>query len=318
MLSIKDTPGRREPADPANTPADVAVVVVVHNSGELLTGCLRDLARAAVLVDARVVVVDSGSTDGVQSLCEHLGVTFLPGANRGLGAAFNRALERGEVRRARYVLQLNPDVALPAGALDTLVSLADLRPRSGVLAPRQIDQRGGLIFSIGVEPTAHGCWRTVTRGPGDWICDRQRYERESEVDWVMGACMLLRRELLAAIGGFDERFFLYSEEVDLCRRAREAGWAVTFTPQAEVVHALAGRVPDRHRIRLEEWSRILYIRKWNGWRARSALRLTRAAHCARAARAQARQGHPDADATIRLAATLRLRRRRYGPSANAS
>lgn len=299
---------------------DVVTVVVVHDSARVLPRCLGALSAAAERVDARVLVVDSGSSDDAAAVCERLGVPFMPGPNRGLGAAFNRALAREDVRRARYVLQCNPDVELPAGGLDALVALADRRPRCGILAPRQLDQHGALIHSIGVEPSAAGYWRAVRELRRDWIWDEERYEQEGRADWVMGACMLMRSEMLRAIGGFDERFFLCSEEVDLCRRARSAGWTVSYSPAVSVVHPIARRPVDVHRLRLEEWSRILYIRKWHRLRTRCSMRLAVAAHLARLVRLESAGDASTLEARTRLAASLRFNRRRYGapPSSRAA
>src|SRR5207248_9239429 len=144
---------------------DVATSLVVHNAADLLPGCLRALSGAARSAHACVVVADTGSADDPAAICEQAGVPFLPGANHGLAAAFNRALALDEVRGARYVLQLNPDIVLPAGALDRLVGLADQHPRSGILAPRQLDQDDALICSIGVEPSPATYWRAITQLP---------------------------------------------------------------------------------------------------------------------------------------------------------
>ena len=295
---------------------DVAAVVVVHNSAGSLTGCLRALAEAGESVRTSVLVVDAGSEDDPAAICERAGVAFLPGDNRGLGAAFNRALEHDQVRRARYVLQLNPDVVVPPGALGRHVALADRHPEWGIIAPRQHDQNGELIFSIGLEPAPAAYWRAITGLPGDWIWDRATYENDYIAEWVMGACMLLRREMLAEVGGFDERFFLCSEEVDLCRRARDAGWAVVYTPQVTVVHPLAGRPLNAHRVRLEEWSRILYLRKYNGLAARAAIRLALAIRLTLLASMERSRLLSPRHARVRLGAALQFDRRRYGPAPN--
>jgi GT2 family glycosyltransferase len=293
---------------------DVATIVVVHNSGDLLNHCLRAVSAAARSVRATVVVVDAGSSDDPAAICTRAGVRFMPGPNHGLGAAFNRALGLDQVRRARYVLQLNPDVALPAGALDKLVELADCHPGWGILAPRQVDQNDALICSIGVEPSPAAYWGAITGLPGDWVWDHDRYSAECRADWVMGACMLLRAEMLEAIGGFDERFFLCSEEVDLCRRARAAGWLVMYTPQVTAMHPLADRPLDAHRVRLEEWSRILYLRKWHGLAARSSIRLALAIRLILLATMESGRVLSPRHARIRLGAALRFDRRRYGPA----
>lgn len=290
---------------------DVTTVVVVHNSMEWLPRCLRALGPAAQRVDARVVVVDSGSGDDPGSYCRQHGVPFMTVPNRGLGAAFNRALECDVVARARYVLQLNPDVVLPPGGLDELVGYADGRPRCGVLAPRQRDQHDRLILSVGVEPSAPVYWRSIIRFASDWMWDTPRYDSECRADWVMGACMLLRQEMIAAIGGFDERFLLCSEEVDLCRRAREAGWSVQYTPWVTVVHPLADRQLDHWRLQLEEWSRILYIRKWYRWPARTSMRLALIIRFGLLAALEARHRDPRLTSHVRLRATLRFRPDQY-------
>jgi GT2 family glycosyltransferase len=194
------------------------------------------------------------------------------------------------------------------------VELADRHPRWGILAPRQRDQNQDLIFSIGVEPNAAAYWRAITALPGDWIWDPACYEDDYSADWVMGACMLLRGEMLAEIGGFDERFFLCSEEVDLCRRARAAGWSVIYSPQVTVTHPLADRPLDAHRVRLEEWSRILYLRKWNGLGARAAIRLAVAIRLMVLATMERSHLLSPRHARIRLGAALRFDRQRYGPA----
>lgn len=293
---------------------DVATIVVVHNNADRLRACLKAVTAAARSARASVVVTDAGSTDDPAAICARAGALFVPGPNHGLGAAFNRALALDEVRGARYVLQLNPDVALPAGALDELVEVADQHPAWGIVAPRQLDQNDALICSIGVEPSPAAYWGAITGLPGDWVWERDRYRAECRADWVMGACMLLRAEMLAEIGGFDERFFLCSEEVDLCRRARAAGWLVVYTPQITVVHPLAGRPLDAHRVRLEEWSRILYLRKWHGFAARSSIRLALAIRLMLLAMMESSRVLSPRHARIRLGAALRFDRRRYGPA----
>lgn len=296
--------------------ADVVAILVVHNNAAVLSRCLSALAAAAVGVSARALVIDSGSSDESGEVCARHGVRCVPVANRGMGAAVNRALTSDEVRAARYVLQLNPDVEMVPGSLDTLVAYADATPRCGVVAPRQVDQNNELIHSIGLEPTVARYWRASNPLVDDWnwVRDPERYRRPSSVDWVMGACLLLRREPLDEIGGYDERFFLSSEEVDLCRRARQAGWSVDYLPQVTVMHPLADRPLDHHRVKLEEWSRIVYLRKWHSWPARSLMRLAMIIRFARLAaleRHQPRQGQCHA---IRLATVLRPWWRGYGPA----
>jgi N-acetylglucosaminyl-diphospho-decaprenol L-rhamnosyltransferase len=263
------------------------------------------------------VISDAGSTDDPAEICERFGVSFIPGENRGLAVAFNRALRHPTVAGARYILQLNPDVTLGPGGLDALVRIADRHPRCGILAPRQVDEAGELRYSIGVEPSPSAYWHALVNLPGDWVWDAEHYRLQRSVDWVMGACLLLRADMLGSIGGFDERFFLCSEEVDLCRRAREGGWTVLYTPEVTVVHPQAALPGDAHRVRLEEWSRILYVRKWNQPRARVSIRLAIATRLTLLAGLERVRLVPPRHAGVRLAAAMRFDRRRYGPASES-
>jgi N-acetylglucosaminyl-diphospho-decaprenol L-rhamnosyltransferase len=292
----------------------VAVVLVTHNSAPQLARCLHALATATSRIDARALVIDSASEDDPQAVCESHGVPVVRVPNRGLAAAVNVALQRDEVRRARYVLQLNPDVEFEPGGLDALVSVADQRPRWGIVAPRQVDQNNELVFSIGVEPSWRGYWQAVRTLQADWLRQRACYAHEREVDWMMGAVMLLRGEMLDEVGGFDERFFLCSEEVDLCRRARAKGWVVAYTPAVTVRHLVADRPSDPDRARLEEWSRRLYLGKWYPRVTRLSMLVALTLRYARIALLLLRHGQPAEDAIARLGATLLYRRDQYGSS----
>jgi GT2 family glycosyltransferase len=292
---------------------DVLAIIVAHDSAALLPGCVEALAASARTVEVQAVVVDTASRDGCAAVCERLGVRCIEGPNGGMGAAFNRALRSPDLPRARHILQINPDVLFPPGGLDQLVASADARPQCGVLAPRQVDQHGSLVCSIGVEPSPAGYLVAVRDLWCDWDWDTGHYAAPREVDWAMGACMLLRRDMLDAVGGFDERFFLCSEEVDLCRRARAAGWSVWYDPAVTIMHPMADRTLDAHRVRLEEWSRLLYIRKWFAAADRALMRLALAARFARLTLGEA-QPPKRREARLRLGATLRFDRRRYGPA----
>jgi GT2 family glycosyltransferase len=293
--------------------AEVAAVVVTHNSAGFMPACLESLAAQAGDLDLRVVVADSGSTDEVESICAERRTRFLAGPNRGFGAAVNRALRHASVREARYVLAMNPDVVLE-GSLAEFIRLADRRPKCAIFAPRQIDQHGRPVFSMGREPSPASYWWDWQTGWPKWIWDPEAYESEARCDWVMGAFMLVRRPLLESLGGFDERFFLYSEEVDLCTRARLAGWGVAYLPQLTVRHWEADRSVDEHRERLRQWGELVYMRKWYGRRDRISMRVAMLARLTRQLLRRLRAREPAREEWIRLWAALHLRRRRYGPA----
>jgi N-acetylglucosaminyl-diphospho-decaprenol L-rhamnosyltransferase len=219
---------------------DVSVVVVSYNTREHLERCL-----ASVVGRHEVIVVDNGSTDGSRELVrERFANARLlePPENRGFGAANNEGMKAAS---GRYSLLLNAD-AWPVGdAVERLAAFADANPRAGVVGPRLLNPDGTLQRSVRGFPTR---WRIATEyfflrklAPRSRVVNAfygagfdHRSVREAE--FLMGAVLLLRREAVAEVGGFDESFFMFSEEVDLCYRMRAAGWSVVFYPGAEFVH----------------------------------------------------------------------------------
>ena len=142
------------------------------------------------------------------------------------------------------MLFLNPDTEILSGTLEDLVRAMDDRPRVGLAGVRQVTADGALYPTIGRFPNAlraivdtTGLQRLVG---GSWLGSREtdfsRYADEVQCDWTSGSFMLVRREALDSAGTFDERFFLYSEEVDLCRRVKQAGWQVRHLPGFEILH----------------------------------------------------------------------------------
>jgi GT2 family glycosyltransferase len=293
--------------------AEVAAVVVTHDGAALLPGCLDSLDRHGDGLRTAVVVADSGSTDHVEAVCRERGVLFLAGPNHGFGAAVNRALQRDEVREARYVLVMNPDLEITEGSLADFVALCDERPGCGIFAPRQLDQHGQLIPSIGREPSPESYWHDWRTGWPKWVWDTEVYEEEARCDWVAGAFMVIRRSVLESLEGFDERFFLFSEEIDLCTQARRGGWEIAYLPQLTYKHWKADRPLDEHRQRLLMWSSLLYMRKWYGRRDRVSMRVALVARLTRQFLRKVRSGESARAEWVRLSAALRFRSSRYGP-----
>jgi GT2 family glycosyltransferase len=293
----------------------VGAVIVTHQSAAHIERCVSSLIAHAGGAELRIVVCDAGSTDGIEEVATQLPVRFLPGPNRGFAAGVNRALADPTLASSRWILMVNPDVTLTAGSLSSVVSRCDAWPQLGVATVRTLDEHGELVYNLG-RPVSLRRWTAAAlRGvPPDWFTDSERYAAEATAGWVAGAFLLLRREVLERVGGFDERFFLYSEEVDLCERARRAGWQVGYLPSATVVHALAKRRFDAHRTRLLAWSRVVYLEKWYGRWAGLALRIARAAFLARQVVRRGRRGAATDEERTELVATLRFPRDRYGPA----
>jgi GT2 family glycosyltransferase len=245
--------------------SDVDVVIVAYNSERQLERCVGGLIG---LEDVTVTVVDNASQDGTLTLLATLPVTTVEvGWNSGFSHGCNTGWRRGT---ARYVLFLNPDAAIDEASLRTLVAVLDEDPGVGIVAPRVSYDSGELSYSLRRYPSLSRAFaqaffvhRLVPNAT--WADEVVRtgssYEHGWSPEWVSGACMLVRRSVLEAIGGFDETFFLYSEDVDICRRAREAGAAVRFEPGASCVHSGGASAPSGTVLPLMARSRVLYARK---------------------------------------------------------
>ena len=230
-------PEVRRDSAPRARRQDVSVVLVTLDALPWLERALDSVA------DHDTVVVDHGSTDGTLDLVRSRpGVRLVEQANRGLAAGWNRGIAETD---GRYVLILNADAWLLPGALARLARHADEHPGAAVVGPRLLNQDGTLQRSVRGFPTL---WRLATeylflrklaprsRALNAFYAGGFGHDRPREAEFLMGACLLVRREAIEAVGTVDEDFFLFSEETDWCYRFRQAGWTVLFTPEAEAVH----------------------------------------------------------------------------------
>lgn len=218
--------------------ATVECVVVTHDALPWIEQALDSVATL------HTVVVDNASRDGTPDVVRQRfpGVTVVEQANLGLCAGWNRGLTE---TTAEFVLVLNADAWLLGDGLDRLLDVAARHPRAGVIVPRLENTDGSLQRSVRGFPTP---WRIATEylylrklGPrtralNAFYASGFAHDEERVVEWAMGACMLVRREAFDDTGPFDERYFLFSEEVDWMRRARDRGWSCVFTPAARCVH----------------------------------------------------------------------------------
>jgi len=240
---------------------ELTIVIVSFNARADLAVCLASLRDAPPLAVHDIVVVDNASTDGsVEAARAVPGVRVVPlDRNVGFAAANNVAI------RATYgelILLLNSDTIVPPGAIDALVARLRRDPSIGVAGPRLVDADGtpelsfGQMISPRVEWRRKGLQRQIDRrhvNAIDWV--RNETSREHVVDWVSGACLLVRRRDAVAAGLLDERFFLYTEDVDFCHAIRKLGRKVLFTPVATITH-----LRGRSRLSQPEASRRAYRR----------------------------------------------------------
>jgi N-acetylglucosaminyl-diphospho-decaprenol L-rhamnosyltransferase len=224
--------------------ADLSIIVVSTNEARWLEPCLRTIFEHAGDATLDVVVVDNGSTDGTRELVE----TQFPAArvveseNHGFAHANNRG---AMTSAARYILFLNPDTEIVEGTFGELVAAMDARPDVGLAGVRQLTGDGTLWPTIRYFPSVSRAigealvserWPRRPAWAGERELDLRRYEREVECDWTSGSFMFARREALLSAGLLDERFFIYSEEPDLCLRLLRAGWRTVHLPGMTIVH----------------------------------------------------------------------------------
>jgi GT2 family glycosyltransferase len=227
------------------TPVDLSIVIVSYNARGDLDRCLASLASAPPAATHEIIVVDNASTDGSVDAARARGARVLEaGANVGFARANNLGIRASG---GANVLLLNSDTVVGAGAVDRLLSVLNGRPDVTVVGPRLVDSEGRAELSFGrmIGPLAE--WRQkrlvsgqARRDPAVSATVEAMTRREQIVDWVSGACLLVRRAAADRAGLFDERFFLYTEDVDFCAAIRRNGGRVLFFPAAEIVH-LRGR-----------------------------------------------------------------------------
>lgn len=237
------------------TKVDLSVVIVSYNVRELLARCLESVQGSKFKVQSSTIeprtlnlelfVVDNASRDGSATLVRERfpAVHLIENTeNRGFAAANNQAFAR---TRGRYVLMLNPDTEVRAGALVTLVAFMDAHPRAGACGGKLVYGDGSFQHSAFMFPSLVQIfldffplnWRlTESRWNGRYPRTWYRRGVPFQVDHPLGAAFLVRREAAEQVGWLDEQFFIYCEEIDWAMRIKRAGWEIWCVPQAEIVH----------------------------------------------------------------------------------
>jgi N-acetylglucosaminyl-diphospho-decaprenol L-rhamnosyltransferase len=232
----------------------LSAVVVNYDAGEAIGRCLASLLESGI---DDIAVVDNGSTDGSVELVRHLEAPLKliqPSRNLGYGAAVNQGVA---ATAGEFVFVCNPDLVVEPGAVELLGRALDARTDAAVAGPMLLEPDGsvypsGRSFPSLGDSLGHGFVGLFWRD-NPWtrryrlIGDQQQTARDA--DWVSGAGFLVRRSAFAAVGGFDEAYFMYVEDVDLCWRLHRAGWGVLYVPSARAVHE-QGRSTSRRPYRM--------------------------------------------------------------------
>jgi N-acetylglucosaminyl-diphospho-decaprenol L-rhamnosyltransferase len=264
-------------------PELLSVIIVSWNVRELLRRCLISLAPHRDAIPMQVIVVDSASGDGSAEMvaADFPWVELVASPdNVGFPAANNIGLD---IARGRYLLLLNPDTEVVGEALATLIAYLEANPGVGIAGPQLLNPDGSVQSSRRRFPTlATGFFESTWLQPFAPRRLLARYYAEDladgetgAVDWVTGAAIMARREVVEQVGGLDPGYFMYSEELDWCRRIRDAGWRVVYLPAAQIVHH-AGKsseqaVTARH-INFQR-AKLRYYRQYHGSGAAWLLRL---------------------------------------------
>ena len=222
---------------------ELTIVIVSYNARADLEACLASLATLPPTTPHEIVVVDNASSDGSAGAVR-MGWPTVTVIDAGDNLGFARATNLGiRATASDLLLLLNSDTLPSAGAIDHLVEVLRARRDVAVVGPRLVDLHGTLEISFGsmISPFAELWQKCLVRGHARRVpllgqLAERRARTERLVDWVSGACLLVRRAEAEAAGLLDERFFLYGEDVDFCATVRGLGRHVLFTPTVEVVH----------------------------------------------------------------------------------
>lgn len=260
---------------------DISIIILNWNTRALLADCLNAIFRHTADLAVEIIVVDNASTDGsqvmlrehfpqVRLLANHDNVGFARGNNQGMA-----------ISQGRYWLLLNSDAFITPGALPALLQVAEAQPQAGIVGAQLVNADGTFQASYTRFP---GLWQEflILSGLGRRLFGRWYPSRGPEatkgpqpVDYVEGACLLVRPEAVKAAGGLDEGYFMYAEEVDWCYTMRQHGWQVWYQPAAKIVHLGGASSEGRGAQREADLyrSRVRFFRKHYGNRAAWLLKL---------------------------------------------
>jgi len=292
---------------------EVLLVVVTYNSAHDVPGLLDSVPAALGDAHGVVVVVDNGSKDDTVAMLRARGdCQVVASENRGYAAGINRGVAAAPATPA--ILVLNPDARLQPGCVPVMLRALAL-PHVGVVAPTVLDRDGALSRSLRREPTlgrASGLGFTGLAAFSEYVSDPASYRRAHTVDWALGAVLMMRQECFDELGGWDESFFLYSEETDFCLRARDHGWHTRFEPAAVAVHVGGGSGQNDRTHVMQIVNRVrLYVRRHDpvrGWLYWAATVASEGTWWAR--------GHRQSGAAIRALLSPRRRPPEIGCSAS--
>ncbi len=262
---------------------DISILLIAYNTRDLIQRCLTTVEENKGDVSLEIIVADNHPGDGTKEmLAEEFPQVryFDTGGNLGFARGVNFAATKAT---AGYLLLLNPDTEVKPGTFEALLELADRRPDGGLYGGRTLNEHGELdpgscwgettlwsltCFATGLSAAFKDSMRFNPEELPGWQRDTER-----EVGYITGCLELVSRKVWDELGGFDEDFWMYGEDADLARRARELGYNPMITPDAEIIHYVGASSPNRaHKVILRLTGDVTAVRKgWTGWRQRYAV-----------------------------------------------
>lgn len=264
---------------------EVSVVIVNWRTREALRECLRSLQSQQQVNGLEIIVVDNASGDGSTEMIAEVFPqvqTIHNSQNRGFATACNQGMR---VAQGRFIMLLNPDTLVPPLTIAKLLSFAKANADSAVVGCRVAKPDGSLeptcfrypsLLNVALSGLCLNKLLPKSRFFGREFMTWWNRDSVRDVDVITGSCMLVRREAIKQVGLMDERYFIYAEEADWCRRFAQAGWRITFTPTAEIVH-LSSQSSSQCWPKMYVWQRksiLLFLEKWHGSLARRLANIT--------------------------------------------
>lgn len=224
---------------------DLSIIILNYKTANLIKYCIYNLKKINPLLKYEIIVVDNDSADNCEQIVKKhfIEVKFIQAKNnRGYAAGNNLGIKKAQ---GKYILIVNPDIAFLDKTLEKMYDFMGKNPKIGIIGPKLLNADGTLQYSCGNFPDWHLPFyrRTIlskTNSGQKWLKNYLmkdwNHNENREVDWLFGACLLIRKEAIEEVGLLDERFFLYLEDTDWCRRFWENGYQVIYFAAAEVIH----------------------------------------------------------------------------------
>ncbi len=256
---------------------DISIIILNYKTKGLVKNCIRSIKDSLDDLSYEIIVVDNNSEDGIENMLRHnfQGVKFVQaGKNLGMGGGNNMGIR---IAQGKYIAVMNPDIMALNNSLQKLYYFMEKNPQVGLAGPKLINPDGSLQYTRCRFPTfGIPIYRRtplnklpVVRKKISWYLTKdQDYEQNKKADWIFGACLFIRKEVLAKIGLFDEGFFLGFEDTDLCRRIWESGYHIWYYSESAFIHYphrfsgesnwLLGMFNKNVRIHIKSWIRYFW------------------------------------------------------------